>query len=257
MDLLRADRDVAAAVADLRRGAIDWDAYRHVAGQRGLREIRDQPESPLQGALVSWVTWLTAERVVEPARERLAAARAEPSAVVRLERDARLSLDAIRAGLLASRSPGEARAHFTALPEAAAVAREPARTHREVRAEAFHRLGVEDVATRFLGSSTADLARRAREFLRATADLARESARSRDGWPLDLDVRLARGALDGWPSRLTWRTVAALLPGLAMRKTTPSDPPRALGAASFARALEAVGAVFHRSHARESTPFVL
>ncbi len=259
MELSRADRDVAAAVADLRRhgAATDWDAHRHVAGQRGLREIEEQPESPLRDALASWVRWLTVERVAEAAEDRLIAARAAPSAVVRLETDAKLSLHAALAGMLASRTPGEARAHFAALPEAAAVVAEPARTLRETRAEALRRLGHEDVASAFLGASTLDLARRARAFLEATADLAREAASSRDEWPLDLDVRLAQRALEGWPSRLGWRSAASLLPGVSLRGDLTAEPPRALGGASFARALETIGAAFHRSLASASVPFAL
>ena len=259
MDFRRLDRDVAAAAAELGRFGleVDWDAHRHVSGQRALREIEAAPDDPLRGALASWVTWLTAERVAQPAARRLAAARAEPSAVVRLERDVKLGLDDVLAGLLASRSPGEARAHFDALAEAAAPLAEPARTLRETRAEAFRRLGIDDVAARFLGVGTADLAARAVEFLEATADLARETAVSKEGWPLDLDVRLARGATSGWPSRLGWRAAASLLPGLELRATTPREPPRAVGGASFARALERIGAVFFRSFASASTPFVL
>jgi len=259
MDLLRADRDVGAAAADLRaHGAdVDWEIHRHVAGRTALREIEAESPSPLRDALASHVAWLTVARVAQPAERRLVAALAEARAVVRLERDVRLDLRAIVAGLLAANTKAEASAYFAALPEGAEPVREPARTLREVRTEALRRLGIDDVAQRFLGVSSSDLASAARRFLEATSDLARETARSRDAFPLDVDVRLARAAREGWPARLGWRSAAALLPGASASATIPADPPRALGAASFARALAAIGAAVRREPASSSTPLSL
>jgi hypothetical protein len=256
MELDRADRDVAAAVADLRSlgSSVDWDAHRHVAGQRGLREITEQSASPLRDAVASWIAWLTAVRVAQPAEQRRDAVLAEARAVVRLERDAQVDVRGIVRGLLASRSPGEARAWASALPEAATKLEEPERTLRETRTEAFRRLGIDDACARFTGVARGDLVSKARALLASTDDLARDLG-SRSEWPLDLPWRLGHGAKEGWPSRLTWRTAAALLPGLELRANVKGEPPKALGASSFARSLSAIGEVFHRSTRQKTEPF--
>jgi hypothetical protein len=247
MELERADRDVAAAVADLRAlgSSVDWDAHRHVSGQRGLREIEEQSASPLRDAVASWITWLTVARVSQAAEQRRDAALADARAVVRLERDAEVDVRGIVTGLLGAKTAGEARAWAIALPEAAAKIEEPERTLRETRAEAFRRLGVDDVSARFTGVPASTLVASARELIASTDDLAREVVSRGEPWPLDLPWRLGRDAKEGWPSRLTWRTAAGLLPGLTLRATMKGDPPKALGASSFARALAAIGAVFH------------
>lgn len=256
MELERADRDVAAAVADVRAlGAnVDWDAHRHVAGQRGLREIEDQSPSPLRDAVASWIAWLTARRVSQAAEQRRDASIAGARAIVRLERDVEMDLRAIARGLVGARTEGEARAWIAALPEAAAQIEEPERTLRETRVEAFHRLGIDDSCARFLGVAERDLAKAARELIASTDDLARELTRG-GAWPLDLPARLGRDANDGWPSRLSWRTAASLVPGLELRATMRGEPPRALGASSFARALSSIGEVFHQATRQPSEPF--
>ena len=259
MELERADRDVAAAVADLRSlgSSVDWDAHRHVSGQRGLREIEEQSASPLRDAVASWVAWLTAARVSQPAEQRRDAALAEVRVVVRLERDAQVDLRGIVAGLLGARTPGEARAWLAALPDAAGKLEEPERTLRETRTEAFRRLGVEDPCARFTGVAENVLVASARELIASTDDLAHDVVSRGEPWPCDLPWRLGRGANEGWPSRLTWRTVAALLPGLALRATMKGEPPKALGASSFARALAAIGEVFHHATRQKTEPFSL
>lgn len=257
MELERADRDVAAAVADLRAlgSGVDWDAHRHVSGQRGLREIEEQSASPLRDAVATWIAWLTALRVSQPAEQRVHAALAEARVVVRLERDMQVDLRGIARGLLAARTPGEARAWIAALPGAAAKLEEPERTLRETRTEAFRRLGIDDPSARFVGVPRSDLVSAARELVASTDDLAREVVSRGEPWPLDLPWRLGRGATEGWPSRLTWRTAAALVPGLELRATMKGDPPSALGASSFARALSAIGEVAYHSTRQKTEPF--
>jgi len=258
MELERADRDLAAAVADLRElgSRVDWDAYRHVSGQRGLREVEDQSASPLRDGVASWIAWLTARRVSQPAEQRRDAALAEARTVVRLEHDAQVDLRGIIDGLLGARTAGEARAWISALPEGAAKLEEPERTLRETRTEVFRRLGIDDPSARFTGVAANVLVDSARALIASTDDVARAIV-ARSEWPIDLPVRLGRGAKEGWPSRLGWRTVASLLPGLELRATMNGEPPKALGAASFARALEDVGEVFHRSSRHKNEPFVL
>jgi hypothetical protein len=257
MELDRADRDVASAVADLRAlgSSVDWDVHRHVSGQRGLREIEEQSASPLRDAVATWIAWLTVARVSQSAERRRDAALAESRAVVRLEQAAQIDLRAIVRGLLAARAPGEARAWASALPEAAANVEEPERTLSETRTEALHRLGIDDPSQRFLSVAMRDLISAARELIASTDDLARETTSRGEPWPLDLPWRLGREAKEGWPSRLTWRSAASLLPGLTMRATMTGEPPNALGASSFARSLEAIGEIFHRSTRQKSEPF--
>ncbi len=247
MDLPRVARDVEAAAADLERldADVDWETHRHVAGQTMMREIEAESATPLRDALATWVAWLTVARVSRPAAARAAKARADALATVRLERDARVNLHDAIAGVLRARTPGEARAYFAALPDFREPLEEPERTLREVRAEAFRRLGIEDVAARFVGVKAIDLALAARQFLAKTHDLARELAVRKSEWPFAIDARLARAATEGWPSRLSWRTAAALLPGFEMRGVIANEPPLALGAASFARALRSIGETFH------------
>jgi hypothetical protein len=258
MDLLRASRDIEAAFADVVRLGhdVDWSEHRHVAGQRALRDLESESASPLRDALAAWIAWLTVMRVSQPAIVRAAKARVETEATVRLERDARVDLRAAITGMLAARTPGEARAYFAALADFGAL-QEPERTLRETRAEAFHRLGIDDVPEHFLRVKRASILAAARQFLVETADLAREVTRAKnDAWPLALDRRLARAATEGWPSRLTWRTAAELLPGFDMRATLAKDPPRALGASSFARALQTIGETFH-AMPTTADPFVV
>ena len=255
MDLLRADRDVAAAVAEYRLTGVemDWDAHRHVAGQNALAELAELTPSvidlELRDALATWITWLTIERVAQPAARRVAEAREAARAIVHLERDERLGLREVMSGMLAARTAGEARALFEGLPQIAEMIAAPSRELRAVRVEALKRVAsagyskTDDAALRFLGVERGKLLSSARQFLATTFDLARAVSRSADPWPIDIDLRLARKAVDGWPARLTWRTGAALLPGLRDRRLTlRGEPVRALGAASFVRGAEAWGA---------------
>jgi len=258
MDLLRVARDVASAADEIDRlgDDVDWEAHRHVAGRTAMLEIASQSASALRDALTAWVAWLTVVRVAQPAALRARAARRETRAVVRLERETSLTLDETVAALIASKSPNEARACFAALAEFAPLA-STEHALRETRVEAFRRLGIDDVAERFCGVGESKLARSARQFLVETNDLARDLVKKKDAldrYPLDVDARLARGATEGWPSRLTWRSAAALLTGFEMRATMRADAPRALGAASFARALGAIGAAF-QSIATTAEPF--
>lgn len=237
---------------------VDWDEHRHVAGKAALAALEDASVGPLRDALASHVAWLTVARVAQPSARRLEVALLREIAVVRLDREQRASARGLVAGLLAARTSREASAWFAAFPQIAPAVAEPARTLREVRAEAFRRLGIDDVAARFLGAASDDLERAAVTFLETTADLARDVTRPHeDAWPLALDVRLARGAKDGWPARLGWRAAAALLPGLTVHVTALGEPPRSLGAASFARALEALGAATQRCPPGASGPFAL
>ncbi len=261
MDLARVARDVALAADDLDRStlaAIDWELHRHVAGLTVMREVEDESPSALRDALATWIAWLTAARVSHPAWLRLRTAHRDTHATVRLENDTRVVLGEAITKMISAKTPGESRAYFAALADFAALA-EPERTLREMRVEAFHRLGIEDVAERFLHVTTPKLVLRARQFLVETNDLAREVKKKQtadDLWPLDLDTRLARAATEGWPSRLSWRSAAALLPGFEMRGVIVRDAPRALGAASFARALRSIGETF-QSIATTQDPFAL
>ncbi len=259
IDLARLDRDVATAAAALRDapGEIDWEDHRHVSGQRALGELASESPSLLRDALASWVAWLTAARISQPMVQRAITARAASQAIVRVETDVRRDLDAVIAGMIGAKNGADARAYFGALPEATDALREPERSVRDVREEAFRRLGIDDVGTRFMGVLRSDLAEAARELLMRTSDVARSAVRAADPpWPIDLDARLAHHASEGWPSRLSWRNVASLMPGLRLRGAPAGEPPIVVGAASFVRALVAIAEMVQRSWL-PSAPFVV
>ncbi len=266
MDLARLDRDVAAAVAEWRDdpASIDWDAHRHVSGQRTLRALEALSPTPLRDALLASVTYLTALRVSQPALKHAVEARTKARVLVRDVVDWRGLVN----GMLAAQFRDEAQVYFDAWPTLAALLQGAARSVQEIRQEAFHRLGIDDVALHYLGVSRRDLVSNAARFITATTDLARACTERPPGephWPLDLNIRLAREAKNGaWPSRLTWRTAAALLPGLLsghgvrtnlVSQVAASECPHAHGAASFARALSEIGAAFRRSVSPASVPF--
>ncbi|HSQ64113.1 MAG TPA: hypothetical protein VLM85_12895 [Polyangiaceae bacterium] len=267
MDLLAVDRAVAAAFAAHRRAGEDtgWEAHRSVSGQRTLRELAafapSEIDKPFAAALARHVVRLTVLRVSQDAERRVGATLKDARAVVRLERAESLPYADVWKGLLAARSPGEARAYFAALADFGPALAEPLRELRQTREEIQRRLGVEDASSYFVGVPHATLVDSARAWLAASRDLARDVTRPRadeERWPLDLDLRLARHAALGWPARLSWRSVSELLAGL------PSKPPLALGkapdpvgAASFVRALSHVGAAFRRAAAPGGLPFAL
>ncbi len=259
MDFVRLDRDIERAARE-RPLDIDWDEYRHVSGQRALRDLESQGSGRLRDGLITWIKWLTLERVTQPARAGLADEQASARATVRLDADQQMSVRDVTLGMLRSRSPREARRYFDAWRELHATFGPAARRFGEVREEAARRLGIDDVAERFIGISTPDIIAGAASFLRETSDLAQAWARRStedDSWPLDLAERLGRRAVEGWPSRLTWRSVAALSPGLVARFSNLPEPPTALGAASYARALATLGGAYRRGAVLESAPFVL
>jgi len=263
MDLAAIDHDIAAAFVDGRRDpfSVDWTEHRHVAGRRAIRDLEAESPGALRDGLLAAIAWLTVLRVSQPASQKLDEARKKARVTVHLEHDVDVGWRELVSGMLAARSAGEARAHFVAWPTLADALRGLENALREARREAFHQLGIEDVAERFLGIERAHLASIARELLARTEELARERTHSSDTWPLDLDVRLARGAKDGWPARLTWRSSLSLLPGLDVRadlgtQSLPPECPRAFGAASFARAFEAIGVAFRRASSPPSVPFV-
>jgi hypothetical protein len=257
MDFVGLDRDIEeAALSDPL--TIDWEDYRHVSGQRARGELGDRPPDPLRDALIAWITWLTVARVAQPAERALAEGRASARAIVHLDKDLQLGEREVVSRMLAARSVGEAKELFGAWAAIVKGRRSAAHLVEEVRAEAFHRLAIDDVPKQFLGLARADIVAGAERFLATTEDLAKACTEG-SAWPIALDVRFARGATEGWPSHLVWRTVAELLPGAPrLRGMKLPEPPKALGASSFARALETFGQAFRRASIEVATmPFVL
>ena len=255
MDPARIDRDIetAALTPPLE---IDWEDYRHVSGRTALQELAEESPSALRDARMAWVTWLTATRISQPAVRGLFEARAREKTPVHLRREVEMTEPEIVRALVAAQSPGEARSLYEAWPEVAGRLAGDERRVRDVRREAFHRLGIDDVSQRLLGLPERDVTTAAERFLSSSRDLLRACVPDEPEWPLALDVRLARAATEGWPAHLTWRTAAELLPGLTLARNLP-EPPRALGGASFARALATLGATFRRACEERSVPFVL
>ncbi|HEX3773126.1 MAG TPA: hypothetical protein VHV51_01615 [Polyangiaceae bacterium] len=101
------------------------------------------------------------------------------------------------------------------------------------------------------------LAPAAREFLSATRP-AFETLEIRDAGTF-LDAALAESANEGWPARLTARTVSELVPqqwseGLRVRAF---HLPRAIGGASFLRALSELGRALADAASEPRSPFAL
>jgi hypothetical protein len=259
MDLAGLDRDIAA-IAHADAASIDWESYRHVSGQRALRELEGVVPEPFREALVQWISWLTVVRVEERAARTLAHLRATTRVAVRLRRDVEMTEPELLRGMLGSKSAREASEHFAAWRDIHEAFRAAEHTLRETRKEAFHRLGIDDVPLRFVAVPRAELVASAERFLVDTRDLSLAN-RKEDGWPLDLAARLGHAATEGWPSKLNWRTTALLVPGMSMRAVTQrpdlGECPSAFGGMSFARALAMLGAAFRRTAFAESVPFVL
>ena len=223
MDLLAADRDVRAATEDVRRFGrhVDWELHRPVSGQRGLAEIAATSKSPLRTGLIAAVSALTVTPR-QPSGGPKARSRRKRSPRDRSSRTR--SRDRLSSNPSRSRRRQKRRSGSGLFRRPSAVQpnlREPSRTLAEIRTEAFHRLGIDDVSQHFLGVKSSVLVSSARRFLVLTEDLAAE-ARGRKieadrVWPIDLEARLAKSAVEGWPARLTFRSAAALLPGLALR----------------------------------------
>jgi len=279
-DLLALDRDVA-------RGAAAYARWRAALGRDPRAHAQDEPlepvrraagrstwhalgelapsaaDAPLRDALRQWVAWLTQARIGHPDDVAWATESLEPRGRFAGEPPRLASWREAWRGVTAARTVAEARLWIGAAAEAASPLAEVARTRAGRRVEVAHRFGVEHPWAQVIDVPVARLRAAAARLLDATEDLSRavwrEALRGGEGGaPAVLQAAMAREAGEGWPARLTvrWLEETFGLPSAhGWRPDLPPMPP-ALGAASFARALQAFG-VGVRLGAASPLPFAI
>jgi hypothetical protein len=281
-DLRAIDADVArAAVAIERwraRAATDPDAaeeddpflgLRHVTAKSTRDALRERPVSLadelLRRGLVRWLGVLIQARVGLP--DDLARAQAENAKAVHHEGD-EPKTETWREGwrdFVAARTPDEARRWLRSLADAAPPRGAAARAASARRLEVARRLGYAhpwDVEDRAIPGGRVAVVSAARALLDATEDVAQAHRRevARDGADAAsvLYGTMARSAGDGWPARLTAQWFDDVFRGgprgLPIR--LPSLP-RAVGAASFARALADFGRAVRLATTPRALPFAV
>jgi len=217
-------------------------------------------EADLRDGVRRWVGALTVLRVTEPDRAEEAKLEGDERLHVRLETVRATSFRAACEGLVGAESVAEGSAWLAAMAEgASAVA--AARRERAVREEeVVGRLGHASFAELVGGTPHDVLDPHALSFLSETRDLARslrKEAERRGGADTagvfsEVRASVARDAREGWPARLTLRALVETLRaptdiGRGLRVHVAM--PRALGAASFAVALERFGESYRRAAA--------
>ena len=279
-DLLALDRDVARGVALLGqwRAALALDPASCADADEPLEEVRwvtgkstwdalgrlEPPaaDRPLCEALRRWVYFLLQARVGGAEERAWACAAAEPNAVLAGDRPLRVAWRDAWRGVIAAPTAAAARPWLDAAAElapplAAVAARRAAR-----RVEVARRLGLAHPSAPLVGAAPDALRGAAMRLLDATDDLWSASfgdaLRDGGGAAAVIPAAIAREAGDGWPAHLTARwleetlRVAFVGPPVAMPRL-----PGALGAASFARALQALGFALRAAPASGTTPFAL
>jgi hypothetical protein len=258
---LAADPDAASADAPL-------EPVRHVAGKSTWDTLRalapSAADAPLRDALVPWVGVLTTARIV--AGEEVAWARAAAKAAGGYEGQPprRVSWREAWRGVAAARTAAEAQRWLDAAADCATELADVARTRSARRVEVARRLGLAHPWA-LLGVDDVGATRAAaRRLLDATEDLSRvvwrDALRERAGAGAAdvLVAAVARDAGDGWPSRLAPRWLEELFGAhLAGLRLELPPLPQALGAASFARALQAFGFAVRLAAAPSALPFAV
>jgi hypothetical protein len=249
--------------------------HRSVSGKSafdalGARVVLAHDEALVAG-LRRWVGALTVLRVTEDERVDEAEAEADSSALVHREQVEKTSFREAWKGLVRSQSVSEGSAWLSALAARGEAVADVRRARAVREEEAVRRLGSETRSEIVSGVAPSALDDAARTFLTETRDLAvavrRESERkagaeSRMGtFAAAVVEATGRAAPEGWPARLTMRTLVATL-GTSedLGRGLRIDPalPEAVGAASFARALESFGLAYRRAAAvASSLPFAI
>jgi hypothetical protein len=278
-DLRALDRDVARGVALLAewRATIAKDAaaavddaplepVRRVAGQSTWLALErldaSQADLPLRDALRQWVYYLLQARLDCAGVAAWARAAAKMASVDLGEvRKSATWREAWRGAVAASSAPAarpwlEAAASLA--PELASI--DAHRASRRV--EAARRLGLAHPWTPLVSAGPALLRETAERFLGATDDLwsaaVRDVLRDGGGAAAVLVAVTAREAGEGWPARLNAASLRDLLPR-AFDEFPVALPvlPTALGAASFARAMQILGFELRVARRSTSVPFAL
>jgi len=273
-DLAAIDRDVARTYARWRewRRALFEDPEAHAAddpfaapwarrcaGKSTYDALRvDAPsafEAPWRDGLRAWVAVLVQARLTRDVDVALARAVHAPRGVFRFGGASRLvAWRDVWRGVLTEPSRAGAIAWLDAATELAGGIGALARERAERRVEVGRRLGAAEPAYPHVPAGPSPAAF-ARALLDATDDVARAelaAARRREDLAgsepspvFAIRAALARDAGDGWPAHLTARWLDDLFGAYtAGLRIEPPRLPRAIGAASFARALEGFGAAY-------------
>jgi hypothetical protein len=275
-DLGSLDRDVRRAVTELVRWrarlardpeeSADVDPIepvRRVAGKTTLEALRrlspPVADAPLRDALVRWVGTLTLARLVRDddvawargATERRARFLGEPPRLATWREAWR--------GVVEAKSAAEARLWLETAAEVGETLAATVRMRAEKRAELATRLGWAHPWD-LLGLGDVGVLRAgARQLLDATEDLARAVGKDTPpGAAAVLHAAVARDAAEGWPAHLTTRWLNDVCsPALGGLSFDLPSLPAVLGAASFARALTALGFAASSAAVPSAMPFAL
>jgi hypothetical protein len=218
---------------------------------------------PLRKDVERWVAFLLRARLTTEIDVELARALHESIAVAPFEAKRRVSFhEALRAAL-EEKSAGRAAAWLTALGECAPPIATVVRERAVRRDEVWRRLGGEGDPS-FIFAPLQKTEALARAILEGTDDLARAAIadackRAGEGRPspaFTLGLALGREANAGWPARLGLRWLDDLFGAHVRGLTLDVAPlPKALGGASFARALEAFGFALRTAKLETTLPF--
>ncbi len=278
-DLFSLDREVARGAGLLARWRAELARDAQAAGEHAPLEVVRRVtgkstydalgslvpsivDGPLRDALRQWVAALLLARVVHDDDVELAKARSEARGRFAGEPPAVVTFQQAWRGVVASRTAAEVRLWLAAAAECAPEIADIARRRADKRLEATRRLGLAHPWETVVPAKHAALRSAAERLLDATQDLAGETLKPllRDGQgpAAVLHALVGREAGEGWPSRLSERWLhdcfGAVLQGL--RPVLPGLP-EALGASSFARALDAMGFAVRDACVGKATPFVL
>jgi hypothetical protein len=264
IDLVRLDRAVGRAVIDwvkwnrrLRRGAaLDHDpfALHPFVSRVGFEAVRDRPEhDPLRLPLLRWLFRLVDDKAALAARVALARARSVDEHL--LDRPERASLSVAEMLSRVLRDSARSAEWLEQLTARAGEVAELERRLWERRAEVAERLRLDPEELERPAEGVNELAR---------AWLARTDDRAGEFVAPELSLRLGAGlgleAHEGWPSRMGSESLAGLFRDTRLLDSLPLDPgplPRAVGPASFVRALARLGSAFADAAAPRDQPFVI
>ncbi len=278
-DLLALDREVARGVTMLAqwRAALVLEpascadeeplqAVRRVTGKSTWDALGslDVPEAsrPLVEALRRWVYFLLQARVGRVEEAAWALAAADPVATLQGDNPLRVSWRDAWRGVAGATTPSAARPWLDAAAEIAPGLSAIAARRAARRVEVARRMGLDGPAAPLVGAAPADLRAAAAGFLAKTDELwaatLGELPGAQEGAAAVIPAVVARDAGDGWPARLTARWLRDVL-GAAFVGPPVEIPalPKVLGAASFARALQAFAFAVRSTPPSASAPFAL
>jgi hypothetical protein len=282
-DLWSIDRDVARAARALDRWRKDladdpqahaeenpFAQLRHVTAKSTWDALAQLEPSaadlPLRDALRRWVGVLLQARIGLVDELGWATAAASPTARYEGELPRSVSWREAWRGVAQARTSEEATLWLAAASDAAPVLAGINRRRLARRVEVARRMGaahpwtllLPHVAPSILVEAAARLLNATEELSREAREAAAPATRRTDAAAVVLSQAAAREASEGWPARLSprWlmeafgegpRTIPIELPPL----------PKVVGAASFARALQALGFAAQAAALSPSAPFAL